>query len=98
MKLSVRTKLLGSSAILIVFMLAIGLLAIVNLGTANDLAGKIGRRDHDFEFALEAVIESFSYLHRHILCLLPLYTAPMGLRRQAPLTEAVQTGGVPGRA
>ena len=60
--------------------------------------GEIGRRDHDFEFALEAVIESFSYLHRHILCLLPLYTAPMGLRRQAPLTEAVQTGGVPGRA
>ncbi|MEI7743321.1 MAG: MCP four helix bundle domain-containing protein, partial [Chloroflexota bacterium] len=35
MHLNVRAKLLGVSAILIVFMLAIGLLSIVNLGSAN---------------------------------------------------------------
>jgi methyl-accepting chemotaxis protein len=36
MKLNVRTKLLGLSAILIAFMVAVGLISVVNLGAVND--------------------------------------------------------------
>ncbi|MHB8958897.1 MAG: MCP four helix bundle domain-containing protein, partial [Candidatus Limnocylindrales bacterium] len=41
MHLNVRTKLLGTSAVLLAFMVAVGLLAIVNLGTVDQIGSAI---------------------------------------------------------
>ena len=57
------------------------------------LAGEIGGRDHDLEFALEAVADSFGDLHHHNLRFVPLCTASKVARVDG---QAVGSGDVPG--
>ncbi|MEI7744269.1 MAG: methyl-accepting chemotaxis protein, partial [Chloroflexota bacterium] len=71
MHLNVRTKLLGVSAILIAFMVAIGLLSIVNLGTANDnsvkLTEKVATPLADMGVARAKFNENRAFLNNYML-------------------------------
>ncbi len=57
-------------------------LELAELGVG--LGGQIGRGNHDLELALEAVADSFGYLHHHNLCFVPFNTA----FKVGPLTSA----------
>ena len=58
------------------------ILELAELGIG--LGGQIGCGDHDLELALEAVADSFGYLHHHNLLFVPLCTAS----KVCPLTLA----------
>ena len=75
MRINVRGKLLGTSAILIAFMVMVGLLAIINLGTVNSLGSsmyadrvlpleQLGVTSREFMNVRRAVTASLAYIDK----------------------------------